>query len=149
MHRRSFVALALLALSGFVGCERKATTEPAASGTPTTTTTPAPAEAHAEADTILFGEVGSLTGAQATFGISTKNGVQMAIDEVNAAGGITIDGTAKKVAVRVYDDQGKSEEAANAVTRLINQDKVVVILGEVASSNSLAMAPVAQKAGVR
>ncbi len=147
MHRRSFVALALLALSSFAGCERKATTEPTGSGAPTTTT-PATAEAHVEADTILFGEVGSLTGAQATFGISTKNGVQMALDEVNAAGGITIDGKAKKVAVRVYDDQGKSEEAANAVTRLINQDKVVVILGEVASSNSLAMAPVAQKAGV-
>ena len=39
----------------------------------------------------------------------------------------------KKLAVRVYDDQGKPEEAANAVTRLITQDKVLLILGEVAS----------------
>ena len=54
----------------------------------------------------------------------------------------------KKVAVRVYDDQGKPEEAANAVTRLISQDKVALILGEVASSNSLAMAPKAQEAKV-
>ena len=54
----------------------------------------------------------------------------------------------KKLAVRVYDDQGKPEEAANAVTRLITQDKVVLILGEVASSNSLAMAPKAQAAKV-
>jgi branched-chain amino acid transport system substrate-binding protein len=99
-------------------------------------------------DVILLGEVGSLTGSEATFGKSTQAGIQMAIDEVNAAGGITLNGKPMKVAVRVYDDQGKPEEAANAVSRLINQDKVVAILGEVASSNSLAMAPKAQAAGI-
>lgn len=145
--RRSFLAASVLVLCALSGCEKK---QPAGGdGGAAPTPAPAPvAEAPADADTILFGEVGSLTGAQATFGISTKNGIQMAIDEVNAAGGVTVDGKAKKIAVRVYDDQGKSEEAANAVTRLINQDKVVVILGEVASSNSLAMAPKAQAAGV-
>ncbi|WP_257453510.1 ABC transporter substrate-binding protein [Archangium lipolyticum] len=95
-------------------------------------------------DTILLGEVGSLTGAQATFGISTRNGIDLALKEANAAGGVK----GKKLAVRVYDDQGKPEEAAQAVTRLITQDKVVLILGEVASSNSLAMAEKAQAAGV-
>ncbi len=142
------VTAALLAL---VGCEKKqptGKTPDSPTTTTTTTTTTGDGAAPADADTILFGEVGSLTGAQATFGISTKNGIQMAIDEVNAGGGITIDGKAKKVAVRVYDDQGKPEEAANAVSRLINQDKVTVILGEVASSNSLAMAPKAQAAKV-
>lgn len=138
MLRRSFVVTATSAVLAAVvamgaGCEKKPAGDTAAVAT---------------ADTILFGEVGSLTGAQATFGISTKNGIQMALDEVNAAGGATIDGKAKKFAVRVYDDQGKAEEAANAVTRLINQDKVAVILGEVASSNSLAMAPRAQAAKV-
>jgi branched-chain amino acid transport system substrate-binding protein len=54
----------------------------------------------------------------------------------------------KKLAVRVYDDQSKPEEAASATTRLITQDKVKVILGEVASSNSLAMAPLAQQAKI-
>jgi branched-chain amino acid transport system substrate-binding protein len=103
---------------------------------------------RAAGDVILLGEVGSLTGSEATFGKSTQAGIQMAIDEVNAAGGITLNGKAMKVAVRVYDDQGKPEEAANAVSRLINQDKVVAILGEVASSNSLAMAPKAQAAGI-
>jgi branched-chain amino acid transport system substrate-binding protein len=95
-------------------------------------------------DTILLGEVGSLTGAQATFGVSTRNGIELALKEANAAGGVK----GKKLAVRVYDDQGKPEEAAQAVTRLITQDKVVLILGEVASSNSLAMAEKAQAAGV-
>ena len=99
-----------------------------------------------DSDVILLGEIGSLTGNQATFGISTQRGVQMAIDEINAAGGVTLkDGTKKKVDVRVYDDQGKPEEAANAASRLINQNHVKVILGEVASTNSLAMAPKAQE----
>jgi branched-chain amino acid transport system substrate-binding protein len=137
------VAAALFTL----GCEKKKPETPSTPTTPTTSTTPE-ATPPQDADTILLGEVGSLTGSEATFGLSTKNGVQMALDEVNAKGGITIDGKAKKVAVRVYDDQGKPEEAANAVTRLINQDKVAVILGEVASSNSLAMAPKAQAAQV-
>ena len=146
--RRSFLVFALLALGAVAGCEKKATPGPGdAPPAPTAAPTATP-EAPVDGDTILFGEVGSLTGAQATFGISTKNGVQMAIDEVNAAGGVTVDGKVKKIAVRVYDDQGKSEEAANAVSRLINQDKVVVILGEVASSNSLAMAPKAQAAKI-
>ena len=52
------------------------------------------------------------------------------------------------MSVRVYDDQSKPEEAASAVTRLINQDHVKQILGEVASSNSLAMAPKAQDAKI-
>ena len=146
MHRRPFLAAALAAVAAFsLGCERKQTSSTDAGTTSTTTTE---ASVPVDSDTILFGEVGSLTGAQATFGISTKNGIQMAVDEVNASGGLMVDGKKKKLAVRVYDDQGKSEEAANAVSRLINQDKVVVILGEVASSNSLAMAPKAQAAKV-
>jgi len=92
----------------------------------------------------VIGEVGSLTGAQATFGISTRNGIELALDEVNARGGVK----GKKVTVRVYDDQSKPEEAANAVTRLIAQDGAKLILGEVASTNSLAMAPKAQAAQV-
>jgi branched-chain amino acid transport system substrate-binding protein len=95
-------------------------------------------------DVILLGEVGSLTGAEASFGISTRNGIELALNQTNDSGGVK----GKKVAVRVYDDQSKPEEAANAATRLINQDRVKVILGEVASTNSLAMAPIAQAAGV-
>jgi branched-chain amino acid transport system substrate-binding protein len=98
----------------------------------------------ADAQTILIGEVGSLSGAQATFGTSTRNGIELAVDEVNAQGGVK----GKTLAVRVYDDQGKPEEAASAVTRLIEQDGAKVILGEVASTNSLAMAPKAQAAKV-
>lgn len=89
---------------------------------------------------ILVGEYGSLTGAQATFGQSTHNGIMMAMDEINAAGGIAN----RKIKVLTEDDQSKQEEAANAVTKLISQNSVVAVLGEVASSASIAAAPICQ-----
>jgi branched-chain amino acid transport system substrate-binding protein len=115
-----------------VACEKKATVAP------TGAAAPAPAAA-ATGDTILIGHVGSLTGAEASFGVSTENGIRLAIEDINAKGGIK----GKKVAAKTYDDQGKPEEAAVAATRLITQDKVTVLIGEVASSRSLAMAPIA------
>src|SRR5690349_20781433 len=127
------VALAALALA----CtKKKAAVSPTSTGTSAT--------AAAPSDTILLGEVGSLSGSEATFGISTRNGIEMAIDEANKEGGVK----GKKLFVRVYDDMGRPEEAANAVTRLINEDRVKLILGEVASSNSLAMARKAQPSHV-
>ena len=93
---------------------------------------------------ILIGEFGSLTGTTANFGISQKNGIDMAIDDLNAAGGVL----GKKVRVAIEDDQGRPEEAQTVVTRLINRDRVVAILGEVSSSRSLAAAPVCQQSRV-
>jgi len=90
---------------------------------------------------ILIGEYGSLTGGTATFGQSTHKGVSMAVEEINAAGGIL----GRKVKVITEDDQGKPEEAQTVVTKLISKDRVSAILGEVASSNSLAAAPVCQQ----
>lgn len=89
---------------------------------------------------ILIGHFGSLTGATATFGQSANKGIGMAIDAINASGGVL----GKKLKVIVEDDQGKPEEAMTVVTKLINKDRVVALLGEIASSNSLAAAPVAQ-----
>jgi len=91
--------------------------------------------------TIKIGEVGSMTGSEATFGISTHNGIMLAVKQINAAGGIK----GKKVEIVSLDNQGKPEEAATAVTKLITQDKVQAVLGEVASSRSIAMAPIAQQ----
>jgi branched-chain amino acid transport system substrate-binding protein len=89
---------------------------------------------------ILVGEYGSMTGGQATFGQSTHNGIMMAADEVNAAGGIN----GRKIKVLSEDDQSKPEEAPNAVTKLISKDNVLAVIGEVASSASLAAAPICQ-----
>jgi len=89
---------------------------------------------------ILVGEYGSLTGGIATFGISTKNASEMAFDEINKKGGVL----GKQIKLLVEDDQSKPEEAGTAVTKLINQDHVVAMLGHVASSHSLAAAPICQ-----
>jgi len=95
-------------------------------------------------DEIVLGQFASLTGDTATFGTSTRNGVDMAIEEINAKGGVN----GKKVKVITYDTRGTSQEAGNAVTRLVTRDKVVAVLGEVASSLSLAGAAVCQEKGV-
>jgi branched-chain amino acid transport system substrate-binding protein len=93
---------------------------------------------------IVIGEFGSLTGSTATFGISTKNGIDMAVDEINQAGGLL----GKTVRVIVEDDQGRPEEAQTVVTKLITSNNVVAILGEVASTRTLAAAPIAQQNGI-
>ena len=93
---------------------------------------------------IVIGEFGSLTGTTATFGISTKNGIDMAIDAINKSGGLL----GKQVRVMVEDDQGKPEEAQTVVTKLITKDQVIAVLGEVASSRTMAAAPVAQQNGI-
>ncbi len=90
---------------------------------------------------IVFGEYGSMTGAESTFGVATHKGVMMAVEEANKAGGVK----GKQVRVISYDDQGKADEAVTAVTKLITQDKVHLVLGEVASSRSIAAGAVAQQ----
>lgn len=93
---------------------------------------------------IPVGEYGSMTGSQATFGISTDRGVKLAVKQLNDAGGIN----GRKINLIAYDDQGKQQEAITAVTRLIQQDHVVAVIGEVASSLSIAGGQVCQQNGV-
>lgn len=102
------------------------------------------ADAKADASAILVGHYASMTGSEATFGKSTDNGIRMALKERNAAGGVK----GKQIAIKTYDNQGKQQESVTAVTRLIQQDKATAILGEVASSRSLAGGPVCQRLGV-
>lgn len=101
----------------------------------------AAAGAVESADEILVGHYGSLTGAEATFGISTDNGIKIAIAELNEKGGFN----GKKVRLITYDTKGESAEAGKAVTRLVTNDKVVAVIGEVASSLSLAGGAVCQQ----
>jgi branched-chain amino acid transport system substrate-binding protein len=92
-------------------------------------------------DTIKVGEFASLTGKEATFGTSSHEGTLLAIEQVNAAGGVL----GKKLELLTEDDQTKAGEPANAVNKLISKDGVVAILGEVASSRSLEAAPICQQ----
>ena len=93
---------------------------------------------------ILIGEYSALTGTTATFGQSTHHGLSMAVEDVNSAGGVL----GKKIKLLTEDTQSKPEEAALAVTKLITRDNVRAIVGEVASSRSLAAAPICQANGI-
>ncbi len=93
---------------------------------------------------IKVGYYGDLSGRTSNFGQSTKNGAMMAADEINKAGGIN----GRQITILSEDDEGRPEKAATVATKLIDQDKVVALVGEVASGNSLAAAPKAQAAKV-
>jgi len=100
--------------------------------------------AGGETGQIVVGYYGDLTGRTSNFGVSTRNGVLMAADEINKAGGIN----GRQITILSEDDEGRPEKAATVVTKLIDQDRVIALLGEVASGNSLAAAPKAQSAHV-
>jgi branched-chain amino acid transport system substrate-binding protein len=95
-------------------------------------------------DKVRIGVFMSLTGSTANFGISSVNGIKMAADEVNKAGGIN----GKQIELLVQDDRSDASEAATIVTKFVTQDQVHGILGEVASSRSIAAAPIAQNAKI-
>ena len=92
-------------------------------------------------DAIKVGEFASLTGKEATFGQSSHEGTLLAIEEINAAGGVL----GKKLELITEDTQSKAGEPATVVNKLISRDGCIAILGEVASSRSLEAAPICQQ----
>jgi branched-chain amino acid transport system substrate-binding protein len=86
----------------------------------------------------------SLSGAETQFGVDTKEGIELAMDEVNKAGGVK----KKPVKVIFEDDKSNPTEANNKVLQLIDRDKVIAILGEVASSRSKVGGIVANRAKI-
>lgn len=95
-------------------------------------------------DKVRVGVFMSTTGSTANFGISSVNGIKMAADEINKAGGIN----GKQVELLVQDDRSDASEAATIVTKFVTQDQVNAVIGEVASSRSIAAAPIAQNAKI-
>jgi len=98
--------------------------------------------------TVNLGGIGCMTGGAATFGISSKNGATMAVEEFNAAGGAMVAGVKTTINYINEDDTGAPEVGASAAQKLINQDHVIGIIGAVMSKVSLAVAPICQAAGV-
>jgi branched-chain amino acid transport system substrate-binding protein len=92
-------------------------------------------------DIIKIGEFASLTGKEANFGNSSHEGTLLAIEEVNAGGGVL----GRKLELITEDDLTKAGEPATVVNKLIARDGVVAVLGEVASSRSLEAAPICQQ----
>jgi branched-chain amino acid transport system substrate-binding protein len=91
-------------------------------------------------ETVKIGEYASLTGKEAAFGQSSHKGTLLAIEELDAAGGVL----GKRIELVTEDDQSKQGEASTIVKKLISRDKVAGILGEVASGRSLEAAPICQ-----
>jgi branched-chain amino acid transport system substrate-binding protein len=100
---------------------------------------PAPAQ-----DKIVVGVYADLTGDNSTFGEETRNGVQLAVEEVNKTGGVM----GKQVKVIMEDTRTDPTQARNVVTKLIQKDAVLAVIGEVASSMSLAGGPICDEYGV-
>src|SRR4051812_15780651 len=100
--------------------------------------------ASTSAKEIVIGHFASMTGDTATFGTSSDEGIRLALDEINANGGVL----GKKVRVLTEDDRSLPDEAKTVVNKLITRDKVVALLGEIASSRSIAAAPNAQDAQI-
>ena len=93
---------------------------------------------------IKVGEFCSLTGTEATFGVSSHEGTALAIEEINQAGGVL----GRKLQLLHEDNRSTAGESVTIVKKFINRDKVVAVLGEVASGRSLEAGPVCQRAGI-
>lgn len=135
MNQKMFSKLALgvcLSALAIVSCTKKEEAQQSGASS----SAPAPAT-----DKVVLGHFASLTGDTASFGISTKKGVDLAAKLYNANGGYN----GKPVEVVTYDDQSKPEEASTMVTKLITQDNVNAVLGEVASKLSIVAADVAMR----
>jgi branched-chain amino acid transport system substrate-binding protein len=136
MDRRAWTgAAAGLVILSATGCDSKSNGTNAGPGSE-----PKPG-ATAGATEWKVGAYFSLSGADAQFGTDAKEGIDLGIDEVNKAGGEK----GKPIKVVFEDDKSNPQEASNKVLQLIDRDKVVALLGEVASSRSKAGGIVANK----
>ncbi len=96
------------------------------------------------AEPIKLGFFMSMTGRDASFGETSLRGAQLAVEEINAAGGVL----GRPLALVIADNRSQAGESATAAKKLINRDNVVALIGECSSSRSLEAAPIAQTAGV-
>lgn len=98
----------------------------------------------AEGDTIKIGLISSLSGDNQPWGEDSKNGAQLAVDEFNAAGGLN----GKMIELKVEDTASKPESGKSATEKLVGEDKVLAVIGEVASGITIPAAQVCQENSV-
>ena len=88
-------------------------------------------------DVIKIGGIAPLTGDVAVYGVAANNGAKLAIEEINANGGLL----GKQIEYVAYDDKGDPTEAVNAYKKLTSNDKVEAILGAVTSKPTMTVTP--------
>lgn len=110
------VAVAMAGLLTFTGCGEKSS------------------------DTIKIGTIGPLSGGVAVYGIDCKNGIELAVEEINANGGVN----GKKLVMVSEDDEGNPEKSVNAYKKIVTKDKVKFIVGSLTSGCTQAISSLAQ-----
>jgi branched-chain amino acid transport system substrate-binding protein len=97
-----------------------------------------------DADTVAIGAIFPLSGQVAFYGTESRDGALLAIDEINAAGGLL----GKQLHLVAEDDEGDSAKSVNAFTKLTTRDKVTFVLGSSTSGATQSMTALAQQSGV-
>ncbi|MEA4913720.1 MAG: ABC transporter substrate-binding protein [Christensenella sp.] len=131
----SIALVAMLALSALAGCAAPVAADASASDATAADATAADAaQPAASGETIKVGILGPHTGDYAAYGLAVKNGAQLYIDQVNAAGGIN----GKQIETIVYDNKGDSTEAITAFTRMVDEG-ITALIGDVLTGNTIAV----------
>lgn len=138
--KKSLVILLSLVMLFAVACSQPAapTTEAATEAGDGTTEATASQETGTTGDVIKIGGLGPLTGDVSVYGIASTNGSKLALDEINAAGGIN----GQQVNFEVLDEKGDETEAVNAYNKLIDSG-IVALIGDITSKPTIAVAEVA------
>lgn len=146
MKKVRLVALGLattLALASLAGCQSKSETD-TKQGTDTNTDTSTDSSANAGGETYVIGGIGPLTGDAASYGISVKQGAEIAIKEINDAGGVKVGDKTLQLSLKFEDDQATPDKAVTAYNSLMDS-KMDALLGAVTSGSCLAVANLAQE----
>jgi branched-chain amino acid transport system substrate-binding protein len=149
IKRRLFIAALSLSVFALVGCKptdsgSSAGTTGDAGTTGATGTATAEKSPYTTGETIKIGHYAAMTGGTAAYGQDTDAGVKMAMEEINAEGGVL----GKKIEVDTQDDESKPEGAITVATKMSADAKILVAIGEVASGRTIPAAPFFDKAGI-
>jgi len=131
LHLSILYKLCLIGLLLSAGCKKEEAPSTNSGNKPPTT----------DRQQMKIGAVLPLSGDAAQWGVGAQRGVQIAVDEVNAAGGVK----GNQVEVIFEDDQLQPKVGTDAMQKLVNVNKVQVVIGSISSSVTLAIAPIAEK----
>ena len=95
---------------------------------------------NSKGSSIKIGSIGPLTGNYAVYGGDCKNGIELAVNEINAAGGVN----GQQLELIAEDDEGSSEKSVSAYKKLVTKDGAKLIIGSLTSGCSIAISPLAQ-----
>ncbi len=134
----------LMTIGLSVGLAASALAACAESKAPTPGTTGGSTAGTAAGGDIKVGVVLDITGAGATLGVPERQTIEMLAEQVNAQGGIN----GRKIKLFIEDNQSKEDVAATATNKLVNSEKVDILIGASRTGPSMAMRPIAERAEI-